>query len=312
MRIKQANWFFLLVTILPFAYMILVPMTGIELPVWLQLSMGELLILAAVLLYCVLFRRPLRSFIPHKSLSMGTVGWIILFTIVTSPLITVVNLLSQFLVENEAGTLTDILQDFPFAAMFGIIAVLPAVIEETAFRGILFQNYREGGVWKGILLSALLFGLMHMNLNQMLYALVLGILMALLVEATNSIYASMLMHFLINGSNVWIMYQSMQLQAIDPAISADPMEALGVSYNTFLAAALVVYGIFAVIGVLIAIPVYKKIAASSGRADYIHALFHGNVRPYEKHRLITVPLVIGVVLSVAFIVYDTLSQMGIV
>ncbi len=39
------------------------------------------------------------------------------------------------------------------------------------------------------------FRTLHLNFNQMPYAVYLGIVFALMVEATGSIYTSMLMHF---------------------------------------------------------------------------------------------------------------------
>lgn len=40
---------------------------------------------------------------------------------------------------------------------------------------------------------------MHMNFNQMAYAVVIGLIFGFVVEATGSIIPTMIMHFLING-----------------------------------------------------------------------------------------------------------------
>ena len=43
---------------------------------------------------------------------------------------------------------------------------------------------------------------MHLDPQQFLYATVLGVILALVVRITNSIFASILMHFLINGTSI--------------------------------------------------------------------------------------------------------------
>ena len=53
-----------------------------------------------------------------------------------------------------------------------------------------------------ILLTGFLFGCMHMNLNQFIYAFALGIYLAFLVEATGSIFSSMIAHFTLNATSV--------------------------------------------------------------------------------------------------------------
>ena len=53
-----------------------------------------------------------------------------------------------------------------------------------------------------MLLSALLFGLTHLNFNQMSYAVLVGIVSVLLLEGSGSIFYSMLFHICINTTNV--------------------------------------------------------------------------------------------------------------
>ena len=55
-------------------------------------------------------------------------------------------------------------------------------------------------------MSSLYFGMMHGNLNQFFYATVLGIFMAFLVKITNSIYSSILLHFIFNFKSVIALY----------------------------------------------------------------------------------------------------------
>lgn len=85
------------------------------------------------------------------------------------------------------------------------VAVLPGVFEEFTHRGLLFSGYKKTG-WKYVLLSALLFALMHQNIVQTGYTFVDGVAMALVFYYTGSIFPSMFMHFLNNAVSVMLGY----------------------------------------------------------------------------------------------------------
>ena len=54
-----------------------------------------------------------------------------------------------------------------------VYALIPAIIEELLFRGCIFRGI--GKKKKAILISSLIFALLHMNFNQMSYALLMGV-----------------------------------------------------------------------------------------------------------------------------------------
>ena len=81
-------------------------------------------------------------------------------------------------------------------------AVVPAICEELAFRGIILTNLDPYGKGTAILGSALLFGLMHMNPAQFLYTTVMGIMLGLVYVKTKSIWLCMVIHFVNNGLSV--------------------------------------------------------------------------------------------------------------
>lgn len=78
-------------------------------------------------------------------------------------------------------------------------AVLPAFCEEFANRGMLLNGLKRLGAKKAILISALLFALMHLNVGQFGYAFLVGIFLAFLFLATGSIWPGIIIHFLNNG-----------------------------------------------------------------------------------------------------------------
>ena len=82
-----------------------------------------------------------------------------------------------------------------------IVAVMPAICEEILFRGFIltsFKNNKKSYVG-AIVVSGLLFGMMHMDFIRIIPTALLGISFAYAVVKTNSIFIGMFMHFINNG-----------------------------------------------------------------------------------------------------------------
>lgn len=86
------------------------------------------------------------------------------------------------------------------------ICVLPAIVEESIFRGVILRSFGSQNAWKGILISSALFSLMHGSAQQTMYQFVIGIVLGLVAVKTNSIYPSMLLHFLNNAISVVLLF----------------------------------------------------------------------------------------------------------
>lgn len=86
-----------------------------------------------------------------------------------------------------------------------LIAVLPAVFEELAFRGFILQGLlRNHKVGSAILISSFLFGLFHLNLLQMVTSVLLGCVIALLAVRSGSLLPGSLFHFSNNALTILI------------------------------------------------------------------------------------------------------------
>jgi hypothetical protein len=77
-------------------------------------------------------------------------------------------------------------------------AIAPAFAEEFLFRGVFYTNLRPYGRTQAVLISSLLFALMHQNIGQLFYTFVAGIAMALMYELTGSIWCSVIYHLINN------------------------------------------------------------------------------------------------------------------
>ena len=63
------------------------------------------------------------------------------------------------------------------------VGILAPVCEEVVFRGAIFGGMKkEGNIFKAVMVSGLLFGLLHMNINQASYAFVIGILLMFILS----------------------------------------------------------------------------------------------------------------------------------
>ena len=88
------------------------------------------------------------------------------------------------------------------------IALLPAIVEELTFRGVITNGLKKQGVVTQIALSAVMFALMHQNLQQLIYQLFLGAIMAYITVRCGSIIYTMILHFMNNAVILIVSYAS--------------------------------------------------------------------------------------------------------
>ena len=94
-----------------------------------------------------------------------------------------------------------------YALSIFTMAVIPAITEELLFRGVVLHGLRSRfNDMSAILLSGLMFALMHTNLQQFIYPFILGSIMGWLVLRTGSIVSSIIVHFINNLTVVTLSY----------------------------------------------------------------------------------------------------------
>ena len=104
------------------------------------------------------------------------------------------------------------------------LAVLVPISEELVFRGLLFKRLREKGTYiQAAMYSAVVFGLLHGNLVQMLYGFLLGMMLSYLCEKYGSVKAPIAAHIAMNLLSVaatefkladWMMESKMRIGVI--------------------------------------------------------------------------------------------------
>lgn len=176
---------------------------GIVLTASQSILISQFSLIIPALVYVIKNKINLLEFIRFKRLKFGTIFLLIPFGICIMPLMSCISYLSMLVFQNHIGqTVDSLVTNSSFLLSFLVVAVVPAIFEEAVYRGVFFNEYRKVNIRKGILLSGLLFGLLHMNMNQFFYAFAMGVIFALLIEATDSILASMIVHLVMNGYSV--------------------------------------------------------------------------------------------------------------
>jgi hypothetical protein len=88
-----------------------------------------------------------------------------------------------------------------------VIALIPAVGEELTFRGVLQQGLtRKMNPHAAIILSAAIFSFIHFQFYGFLPRMFLGILLGYMFYITGSLWTSIAMHFVNNGTAVVVYY----------------------------------------------------------------------------------------------------------
>ncbi|MBR3588677.1 MAG: CPBP family intramembrane metalloprotease [Clostridia bacterium] len=113
--------------------------------------------------------------------------------------------------------------------------VPPAIIEEFTMRGVAMQPLRKYGDKFAIVMTALVFGLMHRNAVQGIFAFIAGLIFGYITISSNSVWPAVVIHALNNGFAVLV---NVMMQTDEEA--ANKIYALVISV-------ILVFGIFSAI-----------------------------------------------------------------
>ena len=149
-----------------------------------------------------------------KKVSFKTVIYSLLIGILTYVLILFVSTFWSFLLQlfgysvSSSGTTTELPVWLAFLMAVVSTSFLPGFGEELAHRGLLLGNMRNNGLKRAILLSALMFGLAHLNVAQFGYAFVVGLILGASTMITRSIFPAMIIHATSNFCSLYLSYAS--------------------------------------------------------------------------------------------------------
>ncbi len=274
---------------------------------------SQLILILPSLIYIGKGKLNLRKVFRLNRIRPGNIILIILFSYLITPLMTFINALSMLFVENTtSAVMVNLVVENGLPLSLFMVALIPAIFEESVYRGIFYNEYRKVNPLHAIFLSAFLFGIIHLNLNQFAYAFAMGIVFSLAIEATDSIISTMIIHFFINGTSIFTLY-------IYPKI----LKALGLVTNSItgtedfnfeqyfdsiventdqiLTFPYIMETLFLpmIVFTALAIIVYRTIAKNAGRWEYVKSIFTGNK---NKENLMSLSLIIGILICIILMI----------
>lgn len=304
---KKTNWFYLILFVFTvagsYALAAVVYGLGIELPLWFQMIQTYLVMAVPTVIFMLIVKINPAKNLPFRVLKPADALLSILFGYMLVPMMIFLNFVTMLFVQNHLqDTSSNLFYQYPFIVQLILMAVIPGIVEEFIFRGVIYHSYRKNGVLGAAVLSALCFGLFHMNFNQFFYAFVLGLVFALLVEATSSLFSSMLAHIAANSYSVIMinLIPSNMLESDSTDAVIEELSQAQMLIGNIMAA--VMLAMFAFGFGAVAYVIYKKLAKRNNRSMYMRVKLSQKFRAVNGERFVTVPAVIAIVLGVAVMV----------
>ncbi len=318
---KKAGSVFLLAVLLHMVMVLILAVWGMFFPavydLWPSTLISEGVFLWPMLIFALCTPAAFSEMFPFKRVKVRTIFLSLLILVLIYPLITLVNSISLLFTESATQVLVTEATVTPMWQMLLLLGVVVPLIEECTFRGYIYGCLRSSGkTGSAVVLSALLFGLMHLNLNQASYTFLLGLFLAMMTELTGSLWPAVLMHGCFNGWEVIMMYTASDsvgslegmltsvcaANGLDPA--EIPSEAMNLLVNVSSVAILAVQALLAVVGTLLALLLVRRVAVIE-RGE--NPRRNKEIKP-TGHAL-NVPLVLGILLAVGYILFNEMVLM---
>ena len=187
--------------------MFLQALFGFTLPIssW-QILWQTVVLLVPCLVYILVTRRKLSDLFPMRPLSVFNVVFILLMTIFIMPAAIFLSALTSLFSEPNLHEFVISMYHEPFAVIILATCIVPAVFEELALRGIVQSEYGHVSIKKAALINGLFFAILHLSVEQFLYAFLLGAVFAFFVHYTKSILSAVLAHLAFNFIQVLMSY----------------------------------------------------------------------------------------------------------
>ena len=165
----------------------------------------------------------------------------------------IISLLKGGAVQNVVMQMTN---DTSLWVIILYMVICAPIMEEYIFRKLIVDRTARFGQGVAIVVSGLMFGLFHGNLNQFAYAFTLGIFLAYLYVKTGNIKITIALHMMINfvgGFLSTVLLRVLDLEEMEAALSSPDMQVM-MEYMMDNLGGLIAYMLFAffVFGMMIA------------------------------------------------------------
>ena len=142
-----------------------------------------------------------------KKIKSKDVLYSVLLGISLQPVAMVANVPLQNLAIKLKGELPSAVVDSPqnvwqVLTMMLVVCLVPAFFEELLFRGMVLNSVKKYGMSKAIVITSVIFALLHNDLSSFVGLAVLGLACGFGVLMTGCVFSCMLIHFAFNATGV--------------------------------------------------------------------------------------------------------------
>ena len=298
-KVTKANLYFLILLLIeiigPYGMREIYIATGVRDSRVIQAVSSIVLILLPAIIYILITKGRFKQVLRLNKLSFKQIIITIIIAIICIPLSTCLSIIGLMFFKNNIGAyMTSIATSTPLIVMLLLVAVMPAIIEEISLRGVVLWGYNGQSKVMAALFTGVFFGILHLDGLQFIYATVLGFIMAYVVRVTNSIFSSMIIHFIVNGSSVILLATSLNMTNSDEiAKQAKNFDMTQISLDTKM---MIIMGV-TIIGICLFGLIFKLIQEMEKDNLYStpQIVEGAQVISLEKGGLINIPLILIII-----------------
>ncbi len=336
--IQRVNRYFLVIILIsifaPMALSNLFAKLNLSMPVNLILTHFLFFIIPAIL-YILITKQSFKEVLRLNKIGIKEVIIAIAIAFLAQPVMSFFAYIASFFFTNDVSVMLETLNSAPLWLMVLMIGVTPAISEEITVRGIILSGFNFKNKHVAAVMSGLMFGILHMNPHQFMYAFVMGVIFAYMVRAANSIYVSMIAHFTINTTQLLLQRILLKAQEQLPAAetqtqTAEAMEMLNSISLGVKLTSIVVFGGIVLIIVFIIMKLLKVLeesrkkrvrlelekntrdgVVSIQKIESVLGTSHNNIyeRKYgfsreelEKEKIITISFIASIIIFIWFMI----------
>ena len=280
--------------------------TGYQMDFWLQCIVSQSLLLILAFVYIMVNKINIIKCIPYRKIKPLDALLSILFGYALVPLVLFINNLSMLFTTNHVEESATEFTTYPFLVQILLIAVIPPLVEEFVCRGLFYHSYRRNGILGAALVSGMVFGILHLNLNQFFYATIMGVAFALLIEATGSMFSAVLAHFAFNTYSI-TMTKLLSLFTSEDVVQESVQAAEEIPMASYVIALFVLAWV-AIIFIIIAYIILQYMAKRNGRQEFLKRNLKKGLRAQNGEHFITVPYAITAGLAIIYMIISEIAM----
>lgn len=256
------------------------------------------------IIYIIVTKSNYKKVFSFKKPKGKDVFFSVLIAALALPIMTFFSYTSSFFYTNDVALVLGQMSSFPLWLMILVVGVTPAITEEITIRGIVLSGFEFKSKHVAAIMTGIMFGILHLNAHQFLYATAMGVILAYVVRATGSIFLSMLIHFLINSWNLILQrVVSYGITTDDLVHQIDQIKTVPIEIKVHL---FFYYLIFAIVAGFLISYLIRKMEKRNFNIT-LDELDVATRVSYKEERVINIPFILSVIV---FIVYTFFIMKG--